>query len=228
MAFIIILVLIVLALAWLPQVWISRVLAQHGHNRPDIPGTGAEFARHVLDEMKLHHVAVEETKLGDHYDPSDKTVRLSPQHFRGRSLAAVVVAAHEVGHAMQDATGYKPLSARTSMAQHAVTVQQVGSVVMLTTPLMMALVKAPALALVQIAAGVMILGSTVLMHVLTLPVEFDASFKRALPLLKSGNFIGDRDMKAARTILKAAAFTYVAAAARSLLDVMQWIRVLRR
>lgn len=228
MGLILVVVLIVVVLAWLPQVWVSRVLAENGHDRPDIGGTGGEFARHVLDGMKLHHVGVEETKLGDHYDPQTKTVRLLPQHMRGRSLAAVVVAAHEVGHAMQDATGYRPLAARTRMAKQAQLVQKIGSVLMLTTPLVVALVKAPAVALIQIAAGVMVLGSTVVMHLLTLPVEFDASFRRALPLLKAGNFIEARDMVAARRILRAAAFTYVAAAARSLLDVMQWLRMLRR
>ncbi len=223
-----VLLLIVLVLAWLPQVWVSRVLEQHGRNRADIPGTGGEFARHVLDGMKLHDVGVEETKLGDHYDPATKTVRLLPQHMNGRSLAAVVVAAHEVGHAMQDATGYRPLAARTRLARQAQNVQKIGSVVMLTAPIVLALVKAPGVALLQIVAGVLILGSTVLMHLVTLPVEFDASFRRALPLLKAGNYIDATDMRAARSILRAAAFTYVAAAARSLLDVMQWLRNLKR
>lgn len=228
MGLILVVVLIVVVLAWLPQVWVSRVLAENGRDRPDIGGTGGEFARHVLDGMKLHHVGVEETKLGDHYDPATKMVRLLPQHMRGRSLAAVVVAAHEVGHAMQDATGYRPLAARTRMAKQAQIVQKIGSALMLTTPLVVALVKAPAIAIIQVAAGVMVLGSTVVMHLLTLPVEFDASFRRALPLLKAGDFIDARDMVAARRILRAAAFTYVAAAARSLLDVMQWLRMLRR
>lgn len=221
-------VLLVVALAWLPQVWVTRVLAEHGASRPDIRGTGGEFARHVLDGMNLHHVGVEETKLGDHYDPASKTVRLAPQHMNGRSLAAVVVAAHEVGHAMQDATAYRPLEARTRLARQADTIQRVGSVIMLSAPVVLALVKAPGLALLQVAGGLMILGSTVLMHLLTLPVEIDASFRRALPLLERGKFIGPGDLPAARKILRAAAFTYVAAAARSLLDVVQWLRILRR
>src|SRR5690606_21083409 len=112
----IVLGLLLLALAWLPQIWVRSVLARHSKHRPDFPGTGGELARHLLDGMGLHHVKVEATHAGDHYDPRDKTVRLLPQHLNGRSLTAVVVATHEVGHAMQDATNYKPLKVRTRLA----------------------------------------------------------------------------------------------------------------
>src|SRR5690606_16929439 len=152
---------------------------------------------------------------------------LLPQHFGKRSLAAVVIAAHEVGHAMQDATAYGPLTARTRMARQADKIQKVGSVVMIAAPVMMILSKSPHIMLMQMGLGILILGSTVFMHAVTLPVEFDASFRRALPLLNTGNYISDRDMRSARQLLRAAAFTYVAAAAVSLLDVMRWIRVLR-
>lgn len=223
--------LIVLALAFglafLPQMWIRGVIARHSTERPDLAGTGGEFARHVLDGMGLYHVVVEETQKGDHYDPEAKAVRLMPQHFGKRSLAAVVIAAHEVGHAMQDATAYGPLTARTRMARQAQKVEKVGSVIMIAAPIMMVLSKSPHIMFMQLGIGVLILGSTIFMHAVTLPVEFDASFRRALPLLKTGNFISSRDMRSARQLLRAAAFTYVAAAAVSLLDVMRWIRVLK-
>jgi uncharacterized protein len=214
-------------LAFLPQMWIRGVIARHSDERADIAGTGGEFARHVLDGMGLHHVVVEETHLGDHYDPDAKAVRLLPQHFGKRSLAAIVIAAHEVGHAMQDATAYGPLMARTRMARQAQKVEKLGSIVMLAAPVMMILSKSPHIMLMQMGFGVLILGSTVFMHAVTLPVEFDASFRRALPLLKAGNYISTRDTRSARQLLRAAAFTYVAAAAVSLLDVMRWFRVLR-
>lgn len=227
MAIGLIVILAVLGLAMLPQMWVKRVLEENSRERADFPGTGGEFARHLLDEMKLGDVKVEETKAGDHYDPLAKVVRLLPQHMNGRSLAAVVVAAHEVGHAMQDATDYKPLQTRTRLATQAHNVERIGAIVMLSAPLVMAIVKAPALVIVQIGAGLLILASTILMHLTTLPVEFDASFRRALPVLEAGRYIGPADMAAARRILKAAALTYVAAAAMSLLDVMRWFRVLR-
>ena len=80
MAIMLILLAAVLGLAVLPQMWVRRVIARHRRERADFPGTGGEFARHILDEMKLCHVKVEETKLGDHYDPDAKAVRLLPQH----------------------------------------------------------------------------------------------------------------------------------------------------
>jgi hypothetical protein len=218
---------VVIGLATLPQMWVQRVIAQHSADRPDFPGTGGELARHLLDEMMLTHVRVEETKDGDHYDPDAKAIRLLPQHFNGRSLAALVIAAHETGHAMQDATQYPPLKKRTELARQAATIERIGAVVMLAAPVMMLLARSPHVILLELAAGVLILGSTIVMHAYTLPVEFDASFRRALPALKAGHYIPDKDLPAAHQLLRAAAFTYVAAAAMSLLDVMRWLRVLR-
>jgi Zn-dependent membrane protease YugP len=224
-------ILLVLALgfvlAFLPQMWVRAVLKRHSASRSDCPGTGAEFARHLLDGMGLNAVAVEESKVGDHYDPEAKAVRLSSEHFKGRSLSAVVVAAHEVGHAMQDATGYQPLQARTRLAKRAVRVEKLGAVVMLAAPVVMLLAKSPHILIIQVFMGMLIMLGTVLMHATTLPVELDASFRRALPVLKAGQYIPAKDMRAARQILRAAALTYVAAAAVSLLDVVRWLRVLK-
>jgi Zn-dependent membrane protease YugP len=218
---------LVLGLAVLPQMWVRRVIARHSADRADFPGSGGEFARHLLDGMKLDHVKVEETNLGDHYDPDAKAIRLLPQHLKGRSLTALVIAAHETGHAMQDATGYQPLQARTRLARRAIRIEKVGAVVMLAAPIVMVVAKAPHIFLFEVCAGVVLLGMSLAMHAFTLPVEYDASFRRALPLLKAGGYIPERDMPAAREILRAAAFTYVAAAAMSLLDVVRWLRVLR-
>jgi uncharacterized protein len=218
---------LVLGLAVLPQMWVRRVIAKHSADRADFPGSGGEFARHLLDGMRLGHVKIEETNLGDHYDPDAKAVRLLPQHLKGRSLTALVIAAHETGHAIQDATGYQPLLARTRLAKRAIRIEKVGAVVMLAAPIVMLLAKAPHIFLVEVCAGVLLLGISLAMHAYTLPVEYDASFRRALPLLKAGGYIPEQDMPAAREILRAAAFTYVAAAAMSLLDVVRWLRVLR-
>jgi len=217
----------VLGLALLPQMWVRRVIEAHSGDRPDFPGTGGQFARHLLDRLDLTNVKVEETKLGDHYDPEAKAVRLLPAHFRGRSLAAVVIAAHEVGHAIQDATDYPPLKARTRLAKQAQKVEAVGAVIMLAAPILMVVAKSPHLLLLQSFAGILILSLTILIHASTLPMEYDASFRRALPVLKAGNYIQPKDMRAARQILRAAALTYVAAAAMSLFNVMRWFRVLR-
>jgi uncharacterized protein len=224
---ILIIVGLAIALAMLPSYWVRRVLQEHSVERADYPGTGAEFARHILDELKLGHVTVEKTELGDHYDPEAKAVRLSEAHHDRRSLAAVVVAAHEVGHAMQDATSYPPLAARTRMAGQAVKVERFGAIMMLAAPVVMLLSKSPYILALELGVGLLILSTTIFMHAVTLPVEYDASFRRALPVLEAGNYISKQDMASARKILRAAALTYVAAAAVSLLDVMRWLRVLR-
>lgn len=222
-----IVIAVLVAVAFGPQMWVRSVIERHGGERADFPGTGGEFARHVLDQMGLQEVKVEETPDGDHYDPTAKAVRLLPGHFKGRSLSAVVIAAHEVGHAMQDATGYAPLKSRTAIARQARWLNMAGTGIMLAAPIVMAIGKAPQLLVLQLLAGMFLVATTVLMHAVTLPVEFDASFRRALPLLEAGHFIPAGDMPAARQILKAAAFTYVAAAALSMLDVARWLRWLR-
>lgn len=219
--------LFVIALAVLPTLWVRAILARHRADRPDFPGTGGELARHLLDGMGLSAVKVEETALGDHYDPEAKAVRLMPQHFGGRSLTAVVIAAHEVGHAMQDGTNSGLLKTRTRMAKAAVWIERIGGIAMLAAPLVAILLRHPAGALLELGAGFVILSLSVVLHLATLPVEFDASFNRALPVLRDGGYIPAKDLPAARSILRAAAFTYVAAALMSLINIARWLRILR-
>lgn len=210
-----------------PSLWVRTVLARHGTDRPDFPGTGGEFARHVLDGMGLASVKVEETAIGDHYDPALKAVRLTPDKYHGRSLTAVVVAAHEVGHAMQDATNSVLLKNRTKLARTAAMVERIGTIVIIAAPLAAILIRHPVGILLEVAAGLCILSLSVVLHLFTLPVEFDASFNRALPVLRHGRYIPDDDLPAARSILRAAAFTYVAGALMSLINIARWLRILR-
>ena len=220
-------VIVILFLIIVPSLWVQMVLARHNAERSDFPGSGGELARHLLDGMGLGAVKVEETVLGDHYDPDAKAVRLKTERFHGRSLTAVVVAAHEIGHAMQDATDYGPLKARTRLARSAAIIEVIGTVVLIAAPFVALLFRHPTGAVFPIIAGVAILSTNVVMHLTTLPVEFDASFGRALPLLKAGGYLPDDDFPAARSILRAAAFTYVAASLMSLINIARWLRVLR-
>ena len=219
--------LLLLALIFGPQLWVKRVLRQHGAERSDLPGTGAELARHLLDEANLQSVTVEKTDLGDHYDPDAHAVRLLPQHHDGRSVAAVAVAAHEVSHAVQHARGETAFMRRLELIRSLVWVERVAGVVLMLTPIVLIVVRSPALAVLQVIAGIALLGIRVVVHATTLPVEFDASFGKALPVLVRGRYLGAGDMQAARSVLKAAAYTYVAAALASLLDVARWFRILR-
>ena len=213
-----------LVLIVVPRLWILTVLHRHSQPREDFPGTGGEFARHLLDEMKLDNVKVEETDTGDHYHPISKAVRLKAEHLHGRSLTAVVIAAHEVGHAMQDATDYPPLQRRTKLAHLASYIQQAGAVVLVASPIFAAVIHRPAGLALGAIAFLLVNVSAVIMHLMTLPVEFDASFNRALPVLKAGRYISDRDLKAAKHILTAAAFTYVAAALMSIISIGRLLR----
>jgi uncharacterized protein len=219
--------LLFLALIVLPQLWISSVLRRHAAQRPDIPWTGAEFARHLLDGMKLNGVTVEETEQGDHYHPLAKSVRLTTDHFHGRSLTAIVVAAHEVGHAMQDATGYGPLHTRTRIADWAGYVHKVGALLVIAAPALALVLRHPGGFVIGLVAAVLVNLTAVVMHVVTLPVEFDASFNRALAVLKEGRFVPERELGAARHILSAAAYTYVAAALIDLINLPRLLRGLR-
>jgi uncharacterized protein len=139
-------------------------------------------------------------------------------------LAAVVVAAHEVGHAMQDATRYEPLRKRTRVAATASYIHKIGGLLIIASPALALLLRHPAGLLVGLGAAVLVNLTAVVMHVLTLPVEFDASFNRALVVLKEGRLIPEEEVGAARHILSAAAYTYVAGA---LIDLINLPRLLR-
>ncbi len=211
-----------------PQLWTKRVFARYGASRPDFPGTGGELARHLLDRFEMGHVQVETTPGGDHYDPVTKVVRLSPDHFNGMSLTAATVAAHEVGHAIQDATGFVPLAERTKLIRFAQGAEKAGAIVMMLVPFAAMLTRSPAGGVLMLMAGLATMGISTLVHVVTLPVEWDASFRRALPLLQQGNYLSPEDMQGAKKILTAAALTYVAASLGSLLNLWRWIALLRR
>jgi len=219
--------LILLALIVAPQLWISSVLRRHGTQRQEIPWTGAQFARHLLDRMKLDGVKVEETERGDHYHPLAKAVRLTTEHFHGRSLAAVVVAAHEVGHAMQDATDYAPLRTRTQIAGLAGYINKVGALFVIAAPAIALILRHPGGLAIGLGAAILTNLVAVVMHAVTLPVEYDASFNRALVVLEHGRLIPDEEMGAARHILSAAAYTYVASALIDLINLPRLLRGIR-
>ena len=200
-------------------------MAVHGLERPDFPGTGGELARHLLDKAGLESVKVERIEGGDHYSPAEKTVRLSANNFDGRSITAVAVAAHEVSHALQDRDGYGPLMMRQKLAGICIVIERTGSIMMMATPIVFALTRSPVVLVAEVVLALGILASTVVIHVFTLPTEYDASFNRALPVLE--HYLKSEDMPAARSVLKAAAFTYVASALVSLLDIARWVRILR-
>jgi hypothetical protein len=223
-----VLLLILLVLVLGPGLWVRKVMRRYGQPEDRYAVTGAEAARRLLDAHGLQAVGVELTESGDHYAPDDKMVRLSVQHHGGHSLAAVVVAAHEVGHAVQDATAYAPLHLRTRLAQWIGPVEKLGAGLMMATPLVIGITRAPSAGALMMLGGLLTLGSAVLVHLLTLPTEFNASFKRALPMLESHAVLIPGDERHARILLRAAAMTYVSASLMSLLNIARWWAILRR
>ncbi len=218
----------VFALVYGPGLWVRKVMSRYSSPQDRYDGSGSELARHLLDGHDLPHVKVEETANGDHYDPLEKVVRLTPENFNGRSLTAVTVAAHEVGHALQDANGYAPLRIRTRLIMLTRPLERLGAGILMAAPLIGVLTRAPLVSLLMILGGIMSLGTTTLVHLLTLPTELDASFARALPMLEKNTILKPVDLPHARRLLKAAALTYLSASLASLLNIARWWTLLRR
>lgn len=208
--------------------WVRRTMQKYSEPADRYDGTGAQLARHLLDREGLSDIMVEATEEGDHYDLQARAVRLSSGNYHGRSLTAITVAAHEVGHAIQHAEGYRPLRMRESLVRGAAVGQRLGAMMMLATPFVAALARHPAPGLIFIIAGLLSMGLAAVVHLVTLPTELDASFGRAMPLLRKGGYLHKGDYPHAQRILKAAAYTYVAQSLMSLLNIWAWLRFLRR
>lgn len=232
MPLLIILLVILVLISFVPQWWTKKILAKHSKPHPEIPGSGSQFAEHLIKQQGLTGVTVEEipanSAIGDHYDPTSKTVRLSSQNFHSNSLTAIVTAAHEIGHAIQDHENYEPLKTRTQLIQRSAFLQKFSSLALIATPILIPLMKTPIIGLITFAAGFIAMGIPVLIHLSTLPVETDASFKRAMPILQQGNYLNKQDLKRAKSILNACAMTYVSASFASLFNLWKWFSGIRR
>lgn len=214
----------------LPGLWVKHVMQKYSvpADRYREQGSGGELARHLLDRFELGHVQVEETPAGDHYDPNARAVRLTPGNFNGHSLTAVTIAAHEVGHAIQHDRGESLFLTRQKLAKAAFIGERLAGVLLVAAPVVFVLTKVPQAGALTLLIGVfsMVLGT--LVHLVTLPVEFDASYGKALPVLQEGDYLHDGDLEHAEKILKAAALTYVAGSLAGLLNLGRWIAVFRR
>jgi len=226
----VILLLLLVAGVFLPSVWVKHVLKKYSTpaDRYRKEGSGGDLARHLLDRFELSAVKVEATDKGDHYDPTDKTVRLSADNFAGHSLTAITVAAHEVGHAFQDARGEALFKTRQRLVGAAAVGQRIASVMLVGAPLLLLVTRTPQASGIMLLIGVASMALGTIAHMVTLPVELDASFGKALPILEQGTYLQEGDLPHARKILKAAALTYVASSLASLLSLGRWLAVLRR
>jgi len=224
----VILALVLIGLIVGPGLWVQAVMKRHRYPVNRYAKTGGQVARELLDSQGLRDVVTELTDRGDHYDPVAKAVRLSADNFNGRSLTALAVAAHEVGHALQDAHAFPPLRWRTRLVQWVHPIERVGAGMMMVSPFSAMFTHSRVLAILMFLVGMATLASGVLVHFVTLPTELDASFRRALPMVERRRVLLQEDLPQARKLLTAAALTYVAAALQSLLNVARWWAILRR
>jgi Zn-dependent membrane protease YugP len=184
--------------------------------------SGAAAARHILDAAGLHHVTIEPVagELTDHYDPRDKVLRLSQGVFGSSSAAAVGIAAHEAGHALQDAKQYAPLVIRNLAVPAASFGGSIGMLLIMVGVGMM--YSGIAAGVPMLLAGAVAFGCVAVFQLINLPVEFDAS-NRAKQLLVQYGIVGNQEMVYVNGVLNAAAWTYVAATLQSVLTVLYYV-----
>ena len=175
---------------------------------------GCDVAREILNKNGLRNVNIEQVSgsLTDHYDPKAKTVRLSPEIYSGTSIASVSVAAHECGHAIQDKEGYTPMIIRSKLVPVVNFATKIGYIVIGIGLILGALKLA--------RIGIIMLMSMLLFQLVTLPVEFDAS-RRGKRELRDLSILNKSEQSGASTMLKAAAFTYVASVLSTILQILR-------
>lgn len=205
-----------LILAFIAQLWIQSAYARGRQMAASMSGFAA--ARHILDAAGLQSIDIEPTpgSLTDHYDPRHKVLRLSEENYHGRSLAAVGVAAHEAGHAVQDAVGYLPLVVR-NFAVPAASFGSGASMLLLFLGFLFNWTW-------MIGLGIVFFSAVVFFQVVNLPVEFNAS-RRAKALLVELGIVKDSEMGPINSVLNAAALTYVAGTLQSILQLLYFVMI---
>ena len=194
---------------FIPNIWVNYVLKKNNKTLPNMPFTGIEFGKKILAEEKIDNVTIEPIRQLDHYNPEEKKIHIGKDKLNKKSITSITVVTHEIGHAIQDKENYKPLILRQKLIKKTMIFQRVGSFLLIVgLPSIFTFTKNP---FITFLAAIIIMGclsTNVLIHIITLPVEFDASFKRALPILKK--YVPKENMQQCRSVLKAAAITYLA------------------
>ena len=212
-----------------PQLWARNIMLRYHREIEEFPGTGGQLAEHLVKQLKLEGVNVERSeRTADHYDPEARTIRLGEKIYDRKSLTAIVVTAHEVGHALQQTMGHRPFYLRWMIARYLRPIEKIAALILVAFPFVAVLTHLPLVGGLFLLAGIGMMFIPVLFHLITLPVEWDASFNRALPILIAGEYIPEAAVPAARRILLAAALTYLSASLASVLNFYRWIAILRR
>ncbi len=216
-----------LILGMLAQAAVKSKFSQYSQVRTIRGLTGAQVARQILDTNGLNDIRIEETQgfLSDHYDPRSRTLRLSSEVARVPSVAAVGVAAHEAGHALQHATGYLPLQLRSALVPAVQFGSWLGPIIIISGIFLEVLFRASTVGMAVAWFGVGLYALVAIFAIVTLPVELDAS-ARAKKLLYQYNIVDQRELSGVSSVLGAAAWTYVVAAIAALLELARWIFIL--
>ena len=204
-----------------PIVWVNYVFKKNDKILPNMPFDAYEFGEQLIKELKLNNVRIEKTLIGDHYDLDEKKVKVHEDRFKRKSLTSISVICHEIGHAIQHSEDYSPLITRTKLVKNTQWINKismyliyVGFPVIFATGLLSLIKVCVLLILLSALTGVIV-------HLITLAVEFDASFNKAYPIIKQK--IPEVYHDSCRSVLRAAAFTYVVGVFKNLISLrMIW------
>lgn len=218
--------IILLSISILPVVWINYVFKKNDEILPNMPFNGIEFGNQLIKELELKDVCLEKTLIGDHYDLDQRKVKVGEDRLRKKSLTSISIICHEIGHAIQHAENYTPLITRTKLVKNTLWINKIAfAVIYIGLPIIFATGYLP-LIKVCILLILLSLFIGVVIHLVTLEVELDASFNKAMPIIKKKIPAVYHD--SCRSILRAAAFTYVVGVFKNLISLRMIWTVLSR
>ena len=218
--------IVLLSISILPVIWINYVFKKNDEILPNMPFNGIEFGNQLIKELELKDVCLEKTLIGDHYDLDQRKVKVGEDRLRKKSLTSISIICHEIGHAIQHAENYTPLITRTKLVKNTLWINKIAfAVIYVGLPIIFATGYLP-LIKVCILLILLSLFVGVVIHLVTLEVELDASFNKAMPIIKQKIPAVYHD--SCRSILRAAAFTYVVGVFKNLISLRMIWTVLSR
>ena len=213
-------------ISFVPVLWVNYVFKKNDTILPNMPFNAYEFGEEIIKELKLKNVSIEKSLIGDHYDLVEQKVKVHEDRFKRKSLTSISIICHEIGHAIQHAQNYSPLITRTKLVKNTQWINQISmGIIYIGLPLIFA---TGFLSLIKLCALIILLSMLigVIIHLITLEVELDASFNRAFPIIKKK--IPEVYHNSCRSVLRAAAFTYVVGVFKNLISLRMIWTVLSR
>ena len=210
----------------IPVIWINNVFKMNDKILPNMPFDGHEFGDQLIKEFKLKDVRLEKTLIGDHYDLEQKKVRVREERLKRKSLTSISIVCHEIGHAIQHAEGYSPLFTRTKLVKNTQWINKISALIIYTG--LQVIFATGSLPLIKLCVIIVLLSMLIglVIHLITLEVELDASFNKAFPIIKEK--IPEVYHDACYTVLRAAAFTYVIGVFKNIISLRFMWSVLKR